>query len=153
VLPIFRIPNKPPPLFSLLQIIHTHDPSEISQLLFGMTDAITKARLNEKEDTHMNNTNVKTGMKIGTLVGGLVFAIFGIVPGFYFGSYGTLIILQKLMGVVEPTLFVRAAVVCGIVIGIASAAVVSLVIGGLIGTALGFIVSAPAAMRQDMSKV
>ena len=117
-----------------------------------MTDAITKARLNEKEDTKMKSANVKTGMKIGTMVGGLVFAVFGIMPGFFFGSYGTLILLQKVMGTVEPTLFVRAAVLCGIVIGIASAAVVSLVIGGLAGMALGYVVSAPAAMRQDESK-
>ena len=100
----------------------------------------------------MKNANVKTGMRIGTLVGGLVFAVFGIVPGFYFGSFGTLILLQKVMGTVEPTLFVRAAVVCGIVIGIASAAVVSLAIGGLAGMALGYVVSAPAATRQDASK-
>ena len=101
----------------------------------------------------MKNANVKTGMKIGTLVGGLVFAVFGIMPGFYFGSFGTLILLQKLMGgAVEPTLFVRVAVACGIVIGIASAAVVSLVIGGLAGMALGYVVSAPAAMRQAASK-
>ena len=100
----------------------------------------------------MKNANVKTGMKIGTLVGGLVFAVFGIVSGFYFGSFGTLILLHKVMGTVEPTLFVRAAVVCGIVIGIASAAVVSLVIGGLAGMALGYVVSAPTAMRQDASK-
>ena len=117
-----------------------------------MTDAITKARLNEKEDTKMKSANAKTGMKIGAMVGGLVFAVFGIVPGFYFGSFGTLILLQKLMGAVEPTLFVRAAVVCGILIGIASAAVVSLVVGGLAGMALGYVVSAPAAMRQDASK-
>ena len=100
----------------------------------------------------MKSAKDKTGMKIGTLVGGLVFAIFGIVPGFYFGSFGTLILLQKLMGTVEPTLFVRAAVVCGSLIGIASAAVVSLVIGGLVGSALGYIVSAPTAMRQGESK-
>ena len=100
----------------------------------------------------MKNANAKTGMKIGTLVGGLVFAVFGIVPGFYFGSFGTLILLQKLMGVVEPTLFARAAVVCGSVIGIASAAAVSLVIGGLAGMALGYVVSAPAAMLQAASK-
>ncbi len=100
----------------------------------------------------MKNESVKTGMRIGATVGGLVFAVFGIVPGFYFGSFGTLILLQKLMGTVEPTLFVRAAVVCGIVIGIASAAVVSLVIGGLAGMALGYVVSAPAAMQQDTSK-
>jgi len=100
----------------------------------------------------MKNTNAKTGMKIGAWVGGLVFAVFGIVPGFYFGSYGTLILLQKMMGTVEPTLFVRAAVVCGSLIGIASAAVVSLVIGSLAGMAMGYVVSAPAAMRQDESK-
>ena len=56
----------------------------------------------------MKNETVKAGMKIGATIGGLVFVVFGVVPGFYFGSYGTLILLQKLMGgAVEPTL-VRA---------------------------------------------
>jgi hypothetical protein len=100
----------------------------------------------------MKNETIKTGMRIGATIGGLVFAMFGIMPGFYFGSFGTLILLQKLMGAVEPTLFVRAAVVCGIMVGIASAAAVSLVVGGLAGTALGYVVSAPAAMRQAASK-
>ena len=100
----------------------------------------------------MKNINVKTGMRIGATVGGLVFAVFGIMPGFYFGSFGTLVLLQKLMGAVEPTLFVRAAVVCGIMVGIGCAAAVSLVVGGLVGTALGYVVSAPAAMRQAASK-
>jgi hypothetical protein len=98
----------------------------------------------------MKNETVKTGMKIGATIGGLVFLVFGIMPGFYFGSYGTLILLQKLAGgAVEPTLFVRAAVVMGIVVGIASVAAVSLVIGGLMGTAVGFVVSAPAAIREQ----
>ncbi len=98
----------------------------------------------------MNNGTVKAGMKIGAAVGGLVFLIFGIMPGFYFGSYGTLILLQKLMGgTVEPTLFVRAAVVMGIVVGIACAAAVSIVVGGLLGTVLGYIVSSPAAAKED----
>ena len=97
----------------------------------------------------MKNETVKAGMKIGAAVGGLAFVGGGIVPGFYFGSYGTLILLQKLMGgTVEPTLFVRAAVVIGIVVGIACAAAVSIVIGGLLGTVLGSIVSAPAALRE-----
>jgi hypothetical protein len=100
----------------------------------------------------MKNETVKTGMKIGATVGGMVFAVFGIMPGFYFGSFGTLILLQKLMGAVEPTLFVRAAVVIGIMVGIASAAAVSVVVGGLIGTALGYVVSAPAAIRQASAK-
>jgi hypothetical protein len=97
----------------------------------------------------MKNETVKSGMKIGATAGGLVFLAFGIMPGFYFGSYGTLILLQKLMGgTVEPTLIARAAIVMGIVVGIACAAAVSLVVGGLLGTAMGYIVSAPAAVRS-----
>ncbi len=100
----------------------------------------------------MKNETVKAGMKIGATVGGLVFVVFGIMPGFYFGSYGTLILLQKLMGgTVEPTLFVRAAIVMGIVVGIACAAAVSIVVGGLLGTAMGYIVSAPAASREKQT--
>ena len=97
----------------------------------------------------MKNQTVKTGMKIGATIGGLVFVVAGIVPGFYFGSFGTLILLQKIMGgAVEPTLFVRAAIVMGIGVGIACAATVSIVVGGLLGTAMGYIVSAPAARRE-----
>ena len=97
----------------------------------------------------MKNETVKTGMKIGATVGGLIFLVAGIVPGFYFGSFGTLILLQKVMGgTVEPTLFVRAAIVMGIGVGIACAATVSIVVGGLLGTLMGSIVSVPAAMRS-----
>ena len=97
----------------------------------------------------MKNETVKAGMKIGATVGGLVFVVLGIVPGFYFGSYGTLILLQKLMGgTVEPSLVVRAVVVMGIAVGIACAAAVSIVVGGLVGTALGYAVSAPSALRE-----
>ena len=101
----------------------------------------------------MKNETVKAGMKIGATVGGLVFLVFGIMPGFYFGSYGTLILLQKLSGgAVEPTLIVRAAVVMGIVVGIACAAAVSIVVGGLLGTAMGFVVS-PAAKKEEQAAV
>jgi len=100
----------------------------------------------------MKNETIKAGTKIGATIGGLVFLVFGIVPGFYFGSFGTLVLLQKLTGgPVEPTLFVRAAIVIGIVIGIACAAAVSLVVGGLLGTALGYVVSAPAAQREKQT--
>jgi len=34
----------------------------------------------------MKNKSVNSGMKIGATVGGLVFLVFGIMPGFYFGS-------------------------------------------------------------------
>jgi len=97
----------------------------------------------------MKNETVKSGMKIGATIGGLVFVVAGIVPGFYFGSFGTLILLQKIMGgAVEPTLFVRTAVVMGIGVGIACAATVSIVVGGLLGTLMGSLVAAPAALRN-----
>jgi hypothetical protein len=97
----------------------------------------------------MKNESVKTGMKIGSVVGGILFLVFGVMAGFYFGSYGALFIMQKLMGgAVEPTLIVRAAVVMGIVIGIASTAAVSIVTGGLTGVVLGYLVSLPKAARQ-----
>ncbi len=100
----------------------------------------------------MKNETVKTGMRMGAVVGAIVFAVAGILPGFYFGSYGTLILLNKLMGgPVEPTLFVRAAIVMGILVGVACAAIVSVVVGGLVGTALGYVVSAPAAMQEKAS--
>jgi hypothetical protein len=100
----------------------------------------------------MKNESVKTGMKIGATVGGLVFLVFGIMPGFYFGSFGTLILLQKLMGgTVEPTLIARALIVMGIMVGVACAATVCLVVGGLLGTALGYIVSAPAAKKEEQA--
>jgi hypothetical protein len=51
-------------------------------------------------------------------------------------------------GAVEPTLFVRAAVVMGIGVGIACAAAVSIVVGGLLGTVMGYVVSAPSAIRD-----
>src|SRR5512139_392109 len=97
----------------------------------------------------MKNEAIKTGMKIGAVVGGVLFLAFGVMAGFYFGSYGALFILQKLMGgAVEPTLFVRAAVVMGIGVGVAATAAVSIVVGGLAGTVLGFIVSPRKSMEE-----
>ena len=96
----------------------------------------------------MKSETIKAGMKIGTTIGGLVFAVAGIVPGFSFGGFGTLILLQKIMGTVEPTLFVRAAIVMGIGVGIACAATVSIVVVGLLGTLMGYVVSAPATLRE-----
>lgn len=101
----------------------------------------------------MKNESIKAGMKIGATIGGLVFLVLGIVPGFYFGSYGTLILLQKLMGgTVEPTLIVRALIVMGIVAGMVCTAAVSIVVGGLFGTLLGYVVSLPAALRAKKAQ-
>ncbi|MEK7197643.1 MAG: hypothetical protein AAB151_08250, partial [Nitrospirota bacterium] len=57
---------------------------------------------------------VRMGTKIGATLGGIVFLIFGLIPGFYFGSYGTLVVLKHLMGgPVEATVLVRMVVAVG----------------------------------------
>lgn len=95
---------------------------------------------------------VKAGRKVGAVMGGILFAIFGLVPGFYFGSYGTLVILSHLTGgPMEPTILVRMLVVAGILVGIACMASVSVVVGALFGTAVGYVtdaLSSPAKGKE-----
>lgn len=89
----------------------------------------------------MNNT-IKAGAKIGAAVGVIVWFLFGILAGFYFGGYGAISIMSKLAGgAVEATLITRAFVVMGMMVGITAAGTVCMVVGGLLGTAVGWVVS------------
>ena len=84
---------------------------------------------------------MKVGTKIGAGLGVLAFLVFGIVPGFYFGSYGTLVLLSHLAGgPVEPTTIVRMLTVIGIMLGIFCVGAVSIVLGSVFGTAMGYVV-------------
>jgi len=84
---------------------------------------------------------MKIGTKIGAGLGVLAFLVFGIVPGFYFGSYGTLVLLSHLAGgPVEPTTIVRMLTVIGIMLGIFCVGAVSIVLGSVFGTAMGYVV-------------
>ena len=99
---------------------------------------------------------IRMGTKIGAVLGGVVFLAFGLMPGFYFGSYGALVILQHLMGgSVEPTVLVRMIIAVGVMLGVACLASVSIVIGSILGTALGYLVeslSAPAAVKEGIKE-
>lgn len=84
--------------------------------------------------------SLKVGTKIGALAGAIIFVVFGIVPGFYFGSYGTMVMLSHLTGgPVEPGLITRVAVVVGTLLGIFCMASVSIVVGSVVGTALAWV--------------
>ena len=48
--------------------------------------------------TEDRKRTMKAGTKIGAALGAIVFAVFGILPGFYFGSYGALVLLSRLAG-------------------------------------------------------
>lgn len=96
---------------------------------------------------------VKTGMKVGAVMGGVVFLVFGIVPAFHFGGAGTVMLLSKLMGgPVEFTLFLRMVVVLGILIGICCLGALSLVLGSMAGTAAGVVVNAFSHLKEPTSK-
>jgi hypothetical protein len=86
---------------------------------------------------------VRTGMKVGALLGGVAFLIFGIVPGFHYGGYGTLMLLSKIAGgPLEFTLGIRLVVILGTLLGILCLASMSIVIGSVLGTVSGYVVNA-----------
>ena len=86
-------------------------------------------------------SSMKVGSKIGAAIGVVAFLVFGIIPGFYFGSYGTLVILNHLAGgPVEASTVVRMITVTGILVGIFCTGTVSIVLGSVFGTALGYAV-------------
>jgi predicted nucleotidyltransferase len=81
------------------------------------------------------------GRNIGAAVGVVVFLVFGLVPAFHFGSYGTLVIISDLAGgPVEPGVLVRIALVVGVAISFLCIGALSIVAGSVIGTALAYVV-------------
>lgn len=89
---------------------------------------------------------VRMGTKIGATLGGIAFLVFGVMPGFFFGSYGTLLVLRHLVGgPVEPTVIVRMAVAVGTLLGVVCIGSVSVVLGSVIGTGIGYAIEAVSA--------
>lgn len=92
---------------------------------------------------------MKVGTKIGAALGAIAFLVFGIVPGFYFGSFGVVVLLSHLMGgPVEATTIVRALTVVGIMLGIFCIGAVSIVLGSVFGTALGYVVDVVSGLSK-----
>ena len=62
---------------------------------------------------------VRMGTKVGAAVGVIGFLAFGIIPGFYFGSYGTIVLMSHLFGgPLQATALLRVATAAGIILGI-----------------------------------
>ena len=94
---------------------------------------------------------VRMGTKVGGVLGAIAFLVFGIVPGFYFGSYGILVLMSKLFGgPLEATVLVRLATAAGILVGIVCVASVTIVVGAIFGTVVGY---ALEAMTKEKSAV
>jgi len=98
--------------------------------------------------------SARIGRKIGAVLGAIGFLVFGLVPGFYFGSYGTLVVLHHLFGhSVEPNIIVRMMVVVGTLLGLFCMASVSIVLGAVFGTLLGYAVEAFSAKPKVAEEV
>jgi hypothetical protein len=99
--------------------------------------------------TEDRKRTMKVGTKIGAALGAIVFLIFGIMPGFYFGSYGALVLMSRLAGgPVEPTTIVRMVTVIGVLLGLFCGAAVSIVLGSVFGTALAWAVDAIGSLGK-----
>ena len=99
--------------------------------------------------TEDRKRTMKVGTKIGAALGAIVFAVFGILPGFYFGSYGALVLMSRLAGgPVEPTTIVRMVTVVGVALGIFCGAAASIVLGSVFGTALAWAVDVLSSAGQ-----
>jgi len=87
------------------------------------------------------------GRNVGAVLGGIVFLTSGIVPAFYFGSFGSVALLSHLAGgPLEPGILVRMFTVVGILLGMVCVASVSVVVGSILGTALGYLSDVMAAI-------
>ena len=102
----------------------------------------------------MKKDAVRMGTKIGAVIGGIGFLVFGILPGFYFGSYAALVLMSKLMGgPLQPTLIVRVLTVAGIALGMVCIASAFIVLGAVFGTMVGYLtVSAGKAKEEEKSE-
>jgi len=85
---------------------------------------------------------MKTGVKIGALLGAAFFAAFGVLGGIHFGGYGAVALLSK-MGThpLDGSLIDRMVVLFGMMVGVFCAFTSSIVIGSLLGGLFGKVVS------------
>jgi hypothetical protein len=90
-----------------------------------------------------NREIISIGTRVGAVLGGITFLIFGVVPGFHYGGYGALMLFSKLAdGPVDMTLGVRLVIALGIILGILCLGFMGIVLGSILGTAAGFVVNA-----------
>jgi hypothetical protein len=94
-----------------------------------------------KEEKKMKGKHetVRMWTKGGAVIGAIGFLAFGIIPGFYFGSYGALMMMSHLFGgALQATVLLRVATAAGIIMGVTCVGFMSIVVGSILGTAAGY---------------
>jgi hypothetical protein len=83
-----------------------------------MPNAITKARLYEKEETKMKTTMTKQGAYIGAGAGLVLFGLFGLLPGSLLGGAAGIRFAGMLFGLpLDPGIISRAIVLASMLVG------------------------------------
>lgn len=93
-------------------------------------------------------SSVPIGAKIGAVIGFVFFLIYGLVPGFFFGSSTAILLLSKLIGPVQATTLGRVAVVIGALMGLFCAFSVCVVAGALVGSTIAYLTDALAHVKR-----
>lgn len=91
--------------------------------------------------TETNQSLLRRGRNCGAVLGLSILFPLGISPGFYIGSYGSLLLLSNLAGPLEHGLAVRICGVMGGVTAMLLVAALSIVAGSVIGTASAYAVA------------
>ena len=122
-------------------------PKKFNRLCFGISDATTLARQNEKEDTKMKHSISKKAAYIGAGSGLALFTLFGLLPGSLLGGAAGIKLAGMLFGLpLESGLFPRMMVLSSMLIGVLAAGI-SIVTamsaaGWLLGRAVDIVMSA-----------
>jgi hypothetical protein len=105
-------------------------------------DAITKARLNEKEDTNMKTTMGKQGAYTGAGAGLVLFAIFGLLPGSLIGGAAGISFAGMLFGLpLESGLVQRMIVLVSMLVGVVVSGTAIVTTTSTIGWLIGSLMS------------
>ncbi len=110
-------------------------------LSFGTRDAITQARLSEKEDAKMKTTMARQGAYMGAGAGLVLFGLFGLLPGSLLGGAAGINIAGMLYGLpLESGLLSRMIVLASMLVGVVVSGTVivtaSSTLGWLAGNAM-----------------
>lgn len=86
----------------------------------------------------MTNTNSKVPSLIGAGIGLALFLAVALLPALLYGGYAGLLLAGGMVGTpVQATLFVRALVIFGMVLGVAGVGSLFAVMGAAVGAAVG----------------
>jgi hypothetical protein len=115
---------------------------KFSTLSFGTRDAVTRARLNAKEEMKMKTTMTKQGAYIGAGAGLVLFAIFGLLPGSLLGGAAGIKFAGMFFGLpLESGLLSRLIVLASMLVGVLVSGTIMVTaassIGWLAGAAMG----------------